>query len=86
VRAQEDALAGRSRRIKLVIERTEDGYVAYPLGLKGVVVAQGDSYDQALREVQSAVRFHLQTFGPEVLEEASEVEEVFTAETEVPLV
>jgi predicted RNase H-like HicB family nuclease len=86
VRAQEDALAGPSRRIKLVIERTEDGYVAYPLGLKGVVVAQGDSYDQALREVQSAVRFHLQTFGPEVLEEASEVEEVFTAETEVPVV
>ena len=29
------------KRIKLVIERTEDGYVAYPLGLKGAVVAAG---------------------------------------------
>jgi len=59
------------KRIKLVIERTEDGYVAYPLGLKGVVVAEGDSYEEALREVQSAVRFHVETFGEEVLEEES---------------
>ena len=71
------------RRIKLVIERTEDGYIAYPLGLKGVVVAQGDSYGEVLRDVQSAVRFHLETFGPEVLEEAEEAAEVFVAETEV---
>jgi len=53
-------------KVKLVIERTEDGYVAYPLGLKGVVVAQGDTYEDALRRVQSAVRFHVETFGPEV--------------------
>jgi len=70
-------------RIKLVIERTEDGYVAYPLGLKGVVVAQGDTYDEALKEVASAVRFHVKTFGRAVIEEASEAKEVFTAETEV---
>ncbi len=71
------------RRIKLVIERIEDGYIAYPLGLKGVVVAEGNSYEEALREVQSAVRFHVETFGPEVLEEAEGAEEVFIAETEV---
>jgi predicted RNase H-like HicB family nuclease len=76
-------MAEGRRRIKLVIERTEDGYVAYPLGLKGVVVAQGDTYDEALRQIQSAVRFHLETFGAEMLEEASEAEEVFVAETEV---
>jgi len=73
------------KRLKLVIERTEDGYIAYPLGLKGVVVAQGDSYQEALREVQSAVRFHIETFGSEVLEEAQGAEEVFIAETEVPV-
>ena len=71
------------RRIKLVIERTEEGYVAYPLGLKGVIVAQGDSYDEAIQQVQSAVRFHVETFGEDVLEEALEAEEVFLAETEV---
>ena len=78
-------MAETRARIKLVIERTEDGYIAYPLGLKGVVVAQGETYDEALREVTSAVRFHIETFGPAVLEEASEAKEVFTAETEVPV-
>jgi len=77
--------AGNLQKIKLVIERTEEGYIAYPLGLKGVVVAEGDTYEEALREVRSAVRFHLETFGPEVLEEAAETEEVFIAETEVPV-
>ncbi len=73
------------QRIKLVIERTEDGYVAYPLGLKGVVVAQGDTYEEALQQVRSAVQFHLETFGVETLEEATEAQEVFIAETEVPV-
>lgn len=77
-------MTAAAKRIKLVIEKHEDGYVAYPLGLKGVVVAHGDSYEKALAEVRSAVRFHLETFGSEVLDEASEAEEVFIAETEVP--
>jgi predicted RNase H-like HicB family nuclease len=72
-----------SKRVKLVIERTADGYIAYPLGLKGVVVAEGDTYEEALSEVQAAIRFHVETFGAEVLEEAEVAEEVFTAETEV---
>jgi predicted RNase H-like HicB family nuclease len=78
-------VAREQGRVKLIIERTEDGYVAYPLGLKGVVVAQGDTYEQALAEVRSAVRFHVETFGSQVLEEASEAQEVFIAETEVPV-
>jgi hypothetical protein len=27
--------------VKVVIEKHPDGYVAYPLGLKGVIVSQG---------------------------------------------
>ena len=54
--------------MKIVIEKHSDGYVAYPLGLKGVVVGQGDSYDQALADVKSAIRFHIDTFGDDVLE------------------
>jgi hypothetical protein len=30
--------------LKIVVERHSGGYVAYPVGLKGVVVGQGDSY------------------------------------------
>lgn len=39
--------------------------MAYPLGMKGVVVGQGDSYDEAVADVHSAIRFHLETFGAE---------------------
>ena len=54
------------KSLKIIIEKHEDGYVAYPLGLKGVVVGQGDSYDEALADVKSAIRFHVETFGPSI--------------------
>jgi predicted RNase H-like HicB family nuclease len=57
--------------MKIVIEKHPDGYVAYPLGLKGVVVGEGDSYDQALADVKSAIRFHIETFGKDVLEDGA---------------
>lgn len=69
--------------VKVVIEKHPDGYVAYPLGLKGVVVSQGDSYNEVLSEVTSAIRFHIETFGPDVFEEDEPVLEAFIAETEV---
>ena len=56
------------RRFKIIVEQHAAGYVAYPLGLKGIVVGQGDTYDQALKDVQSAINFHIETFGPEVQE------------------
>lgn len=69
--------------LKIVVEKHPDGYVAYPLGLKGVVVGQGDTYEQALADVQSAIRFHIETFGSEVLEEESPVLEAFITEAGV---
>jgi len=68
------------KSIKIIIEKHADGYVAYPLGLKGVVVGDGNSYEEALADVKSAIRFHLETFGPEVLEDESPVLEAFIAE------
>ncbi|MFH0801629.1 MAG: type II toxin-antitoxin system HicB family antitoxin [bacterium] len=59
------------RQIKIVIEKHPEGYVAYPLGFKGVVVGEGDSYDEALQDVKSAIRFHIETFGPAVFEDDS---------------
>ncbi|MFL5700671.1 MAG: type II toxin-antitoxin system HicB family antitoxin [Ktedonobacteraceae bacterium] len=50
--------------IKIIVEKHADGYVAYPLGLKGVVVGEGDTYEEALADVKSAIQFHLETFGP----------------------
>jgi predicted RNase H-like HicB family nuclease len=66
---------------KLIIERHEDGYVAYPIGMKGVVVAQGDTYDEALTNVRSAIRFHIETFGSEAFDPNDQVLEAFVAET-----
>ena len=68
------------KRYKVVVEKHPDGYVAYPLGLKGVVVGQGDSYEEALADVTSAIRFHIESFGQEVFEEDSPVLEAFVAE------
>ena len=51
------------RPFKIIVEKHPDGYVAYPLGLKGVVVGEGDTYEEALADVKSAIQFHIETFG-----------------------
>ncbi|MGH8534152.1 MAG: type II toxin-antitoxin system HicB family antitoxin, partial [Gammaproteobacteria bacterium] len=51
------------KEFKIVIEKHPDSYVAYPLGMKGVVIGQGDTFDEALADVKSAIAFHIETFG-----------------------
>ena len=69
--------------IKIIVEKHSDGYVAYPLGIQGVVVGEGDTYEEALNDVRSAILFHIETFGRSVLEPESSVLEVFVAEANV---
>jgi len=69
--------------LKIVVERHPDGYVAYPLGVNGVVVGQGDSYEEALADVASALQFHIETFGDEAVDVDSPVLEAFVAEARV---
>jgi predicted RNase H-like HicB family nuclease len=71
------------RQVKIIVEKHPDGYVAYPLGLKGIVVGQGDTYEEALLDVKSAIRFHIETFGREVLEVEPPILEAFVAEARV---
>jgi predicted RNase H-like HicB family nuclease len=54
------------RPLKIIVEKHPDGYVAYPLGVQGVVVGQGDTYEQALADVKSAVAFHAEVHGSDV--------------------
>lgn len=56
---------GMHRQIKVIVEKHADSYVAYPLGRKGIVIGQGASYTEALDDVQSAISFHTETFGPD---------------------
>ena len=71
------------KQFKIVVERHSDGYVAYPLGMTGVVVGEGDTYEEALADVKSAIAFHMETFGPGVLESETPVLEAFVAELAV---
>ena len=41
---------------KIVVEKHTDGYVAYPLGLKGVIIGQGDTYEESVEDVTSAIQ------------------------------
>ncbi len=68
------------QQFKIIVEKHSDGYVAYPLGLKGVVVAEGDTYEDALADVKSAIQFHIETFGKDVLNAETPVLEAFIAE------
>ena len=67
----------------MIVERHPDGYVAYPLGIRGVIVGQGDTYEEALTDVKSAIHFHLETFGEESLDVEPPILEVFVAEARV---
>jgi predicted RNase H-like HicB family nuclease len=68
------------QQVKVIVEKHPDGYVAYPLGLKGVVVGEGDSYEAALDDATSAIRFHVETFGAEVLDIDPPVLDAFVAD------
>jgi len=70
-------------QVKIIVEKHQDGYVAYPVGIKGVVIGEGDTYEEAMADVRSAIRFHVETFGSDVLEDESPVLEAFVAEAEI---
>ena len=73
------------KQLKVIVEKHSDGYVAYPIGRKGVVVGEGETYEEALSDVKSAIEFHIETFGTDVLEEGPDILEVFVAETGIKI-
>jgi predicted RNase H-like HicB family nuclease len=73
------------KQFKIIVEKHPNGYVAYPLGIQGVVVGQGDTYESALDDVKSAIHFHVETFGTQVLDMDEPVLEAFVAETDVQM-
>jgi len=66
--------------VSVIIKRHDDGYGAFPLDLRGVCVAQGNSLEEALREVRSAICFHLETFGSDAISGEPVAHEVFVGE------
>jgi len=74
-----------TRRFRIIVEKTEDGYAAYPIGLKGAVVSDGDTFEEVLANIKRAIAFHIETFGNEVLEDLASAEDLTVMETEVAL-
>jgi predicted RNase H-like HicB family nuclease len=56
------------QQLKIIVEKHPKGYVAYPLGLKGVIIGEGNTYEEALIDVKSAIRFHIDTFGKDLFD------------------
>ncbi len=72
-----------THQFKIIVEKHADGYVAYPIGMKGVVVGEGDTYETAVSDVESAIRFHIESFGADAFDADMPVLEAFVAETQV---
>jgi predicted RNase H-like HicB family nuclease len=70
------------KQFKIVIEKHPDGYVAYPIGIVGAIVGQGDTYEEALADVKSAIACYVEVFGKEMLEDTPSIE-VFMSEVAV---
>ncbi len=73
------------KMVKIMIEKHPDGYIAYPLGLKGVVIGSGDTENDAMTDVRSAIMFHVETFGQEVFGTGPLVMEAVLTETGISL-
>lgn len=72
-----------ARVIKIIVEQHTDGFVAYPVGLRGVIVGQGDSRSTAIEDVTSAIQFHIETFGLSQIEPVDEILDVSVADASV---
>ena len=73
------------KELKLIVEKHSDGFVAYPLGMKGVVVGEGETFEEAVADVTSAVEFHIETFGPDVFNDEETVLEAYVSDTGVTI-
>ena len=72
-------------KMKVLVEKHVDGFVAYPVGLKGVIVGQGDTYQEVLEDVKSAICFYVETFGENSLEEYTSMLEAYLVDAEIPV-
>ena len=72
-----------STRFKIIVEQHEDGFIAYPLGFAGCVVGQGDTADEAIADVQSAIRFHIESFGKDAFLDDSPLLHAYVTETDL---
>jgi predicted RNase H-like HicB family nuclease len=69
--------------LKVIVEEHADGFIAYPLGLRGVCIGEGDTYEDAVGDVSSAIRMHIEVFGRDAFEEDADVIAAFVTDTAI---
>jgi predicted RNase H-like HicB family nuclease len=74
-----------TKQFKIIIEKHSDGYIAFPIGIEGVVVGEGDTYEDALKDVQSAIKFHIETFGKEIVNSEPKILDAYLTETQIEI-
>ena len=73
-----------SKDIRILVEEHSDGFVAYPLGIEGAVIGQGDTAEEAIDDARSALEAHLAAFGESVLQ-AGDVLSAFIREDAIEI-
>ncbi len=53
------------------------------LASKALSLAKGNTYEEALTDVKSALQFHIETFGSDVIESDFPLSEVFVTEMSI---
>ena len=72
-----------TKDLEIIVEEHPVEFVAYPVGLRGVIVGQGDTIDEAVADVTSAIRFHAETFGATELEMDETLLDAFVTDTRI---
>ena len=70
-------------KFKIIVEQYKDGFVAYQLGLAGCVIGQGDTADDAIADVKSAIRFHIESFGMDAFADDSPLLHAYMTEADL---
>jgi predicted RNase H-like HicB family nuclease len=74
-----------SREIRILVEEHADGFVAYPLGVEGSVVGQGDTAESAIEDARAALEAHVAAFGESVLSAEGSLLDAFVREGEIEI-
>lgn len=69
------------RHVKVLVEKHAEGYIAYPVGLQGVVVGRGQTYEDALEDVTSSIRSYIETNGADSFDIVPQVVEIVIPDT-----
>jgi len=59
------------KQIKFVVEQHEETFVAYPLGIRGGVVGEGETASAALEDARRATEVYIETLGVGVVQDES---------------